>query len=470
MRIKLNNYDYRYEVFQIVNLFFPWETEFVDDDGDLLIAIESNTLNISYNEKTIHKYFENNFPIKEQIKKELYLFLYEVTGVSFPWGILVGIRPTKIAHMLLEEGLSQSEVVKYYKEHYLTQENKARLCLEVAKAEKRFIYSDPRKISIYIGMPFCPTRCVYCSFTSNPINSCKNLVEPYLEALRKEIEFAGEYILNHGLDVDSIYFGGGTPTSISDEQFERLMATIDINILQKLKVKEYTVECGRPDSITANKLFSMKEHGVNRISINPQTMNDSTLKAIGRLHSAKEVITTYEQARAIGFESINMDLILGLPGEGLQEVIKTLKEIEKLAPDNITIHGLSIKRASKLHEQVSSVEKHKLDEIISYYNETEKLAERLGLIPYYMYRQKNMVGNMENVGYAYPGKECLYNILMIEENQSVMALGADAISKAVYIKENRIERYRNIKDVKEYINRLNTQLQEKAIFFDKLYL
>ena len=322
-------------------------------------------------------------------------------------------------------------------------------------------------------MPFCPTRCLYCSFTSNPIGKCKNLVEPYLKALYYEMDMLSKYIQHKGLKIQCVYFGGGTPTSVNNAQFEKTLNKIYYNFVHNKEVEEFTVECGRPDSITEEKLLSMKKYNVHRISINPQTMNNSTLKNIGRTHSVEDIERIYHLAKSIGFKNINMDLIVGLPGEGIEEIKNTCRKIKKLNPDNVTVHGMSIKRGSILHEKLVNKMEFNIprqEELNRMYEETEYLAKDLGMKPYYMYRQKNMLGNMENVGYSKENKIGIYNIQMIEERQTIIALGADAVSKIIFMDENRIERAPNVKDVIEYTKRVKEMVHRKKKILDTLYL
>ena len=321
-------------------------------------------------------------------------------------------------------------------------------------------------------MAFCPTRCLYCSFAANPIGGNKKLVNPYLEALTYEIEEIKKYVDEKGLRIESVYFGGGTPTAVNDEEFENLMNKIYNSFVENRELKEFTVECGRPDSITLNKLQTMKKYDVTRISINPQTMNDETLKLIGRGHTSQDVIDKFKMARDLGFEDINMDMIIGLPGEGLQEAKITAREIKKLSPDSLTIHGLSLKRGSIMYENFilkKGLGLKSQEEIMKMYEESKNLAKELELTPYYMYRQKNMVGNMENLGYSKKGKECIYNIQMIEDKQTIIALGADAVTKVVFLENDRIERFGNVKDIKEYVNRIKEMVDGKIALLDTLY-
>ena len=471
VKIYLNDLKYRYEVYQLFNVYFSMSNiDFVEEDkSDYKVYIDDETL------KFIYKDYQRKEKISEEkkhsIRRFIFICLRELTNDIYPWGILIGIRPSKIALKLLKEGNTEEEVINIFKERYLAHEDKAKLCIDVARAEERIVNKDKNNIAVYIGMAFCPTRCVYCSFTANPIAAHKKMVMPYIEALIKEINGMSSYIKEKNLNIESVYFGGGTPTSVNDEEFAMVMKEIYDNFIKDNNVKEFTVECGRPDSINKNKLQTMKDYKVNRISINPQTMNDKTLKLIGRNHTSEDIIEKFNMARNLGFEHINMDLIIGLPGEGYEEFLNTKNEIIKLKPDSITIHGLALKRGSAMYENFvlkKGIEVTLQDEIIKMYAETKNLGDSLGLSPYYMYRQKNMVGNMENLGYAKKGKECIYNIQMIEEKQTIIALGAAAVSKVVFLEEDRLERFPNLKDLHEYIRRIDEMIKRKQGLLDTL--
>ena len=472
-KIKLNDLKFRYDVYQIANLFYDSnDIEFIEESYDFYVQINLQSVVCGDELISIQTQVLENSSVKELLKKTVFKYLYEKTGDELPWGTLVGIRPSKIALALINQGLSENTIVEYYDEHYLTRKDKAKLCIEVAKLEKAEVNGETNTISVYIGMPFCPTRCSYCSFTSNSIVGCAGLVEPYLKALKHEIKSLSEYINLKSLKIQNVYFGGGTPTSISEDQFEELMKIIYGEFIENKNIREFTVECGRADSITKKKLEVMKKYGVHRISINPQTMNDETLKQIGRSHSALDVINSFNLAREMGFNDINMDIIIGLPGEGIEHVRRTCAEIFKLKPDNITVHGMSIKRSSKLHESFLKNDKTKKltqSEINSMYEASAELSKQLNMKPYYMYKQKNMFGNMENVGYCTQLKEGIYNIQMIEEKQTIIALGADAVTKVIFLKENRIERAANVKDLREYINRIDEMISRKINLLNTLY-
>jgi len=466
MKITLNNIKFKYEIFQIFNLFYNQEEIEFSDSGEFKINILENKVIIENNIIKEHA-FDKDLTEKENIKKAVYSYLTEIFGYGFPYGTLIGIRPSKIASRLLKEGVSENEIIKYYDKHYSASGEKAKLCIEVAKNEKKLLYDGSHKVSIYIGMPFCPTRCIYCSFASNPINSVRNLVQPYLKALTKEIEEIGRIIRKRNIQIDSVYFGGGTPTSIDEESFEKIMQVIYNNFVNEKNIREFTVECGRADSINFEKLSTIKKFSADRISINPQSMNNRTLKMIGRNHTKEDVINIFNMARKLGFKNINMDIIIGLADEGVTEIKNTMDEIENLNPDSITIHGLSIKRGSKLKDSDNKQAARSFDEIYNMYKEAHARSKKIGMFPYYMYRQKNMIGNMENTGYCIPLKEGIYNMEMIEDSESILAFGADGVSKLVDNKTGGIDRQANVKDVKEYINRIDEMISKKIQLFFK---
>ena len=404
--------------------------------------------------------------VKNVLKRQLYLLLREETGKELPWGTLTGIRPTKLPMGMLKEGKRDVEIKACMRETYFTSEEKTMLSIDIAKRERKILAGlhQTDGFSLYIGIPFCPTTCLYCSFTSYPIAKWKNRVEEYLAALKKEIDVtAGIY---RDQILDTVYIGGGTPTTLTSEQLEELIIYVKERFDFK-SVQEFTVEAGRPDSITREKLDTLFRCGVNRISINPQTMNEQTLKLIGRQHTVEQVGKAFLLAREAGFTNINMDLILGLPGEDLAMLKYTLSEIERLDPDSITVHSLAIKRAAGMaqflneHEELKSVNTPQMMEA------ARETAERMGMKPYYLYRQKNMAGNFENVGYAREGKYGIYNILIMEEIQSIAALGAGSISKVV-LPDGRIERTDNVKDVTLFIEENDKLLAKKKSFYDKL--
>ena len=344
------------------------------------------------------------------------------------------------------------------RKYYISRE-KGKLSIDIAKREKELLsvlhYKDG--YSLYIGIPFCPTTCLYCSFTSFPIGLWKKRVGDYLEALEKEMAYVAEVYRDKILD--TVYIGGGTPTTLEPEELERLLASVG-RYFDLSHVQEFTVEAGRADSITREKLQVLKKHKITRISVNPQTMKDETLKIIGRRHSVEQVKSAYWLAREEGFDNINMDIILGLPGEVEEDVRYTAEEIRKLNPDSLTVHSLAIKRASGLNRWIEENGLKALNNTDATMDIAAKAAEDMGMEPYYLYRQKNMSGNFENVGYARPGKYGIYNILIMEEKQTIAALGAGSISKRVY-PDGRIERSDNVKDVSQYIERIGEMIERK---------
>lgn len=397
-------------------------------------------------------------------KRMMYDMLKKLTGRELPWGTLTGVRPTKIVYTLLEEGKNDREIKDYLKKEYYVSEKKGDLAIKVASNEKRLLekldYNNG--YSLYAGIPFCPTTCLYCSFTSYPLAVWKDRVDTYVDAMLKELEFTSRLMKDKKLD--TFYMGGGTPTTLEPEQLDRVLSFFEEHF-DTTGLKEYTIEAGRPDSITRDKLLIMKKHGVDRISINPQTMNDDTLKLIGRHHTVEQIKEAFTLARECGFDNINMDLIIGLPGETREHIERTMREVALLAPDSLTVHSLAIKRAARLNifwEKYKDYAMVNTDDII---NMTADCAAAMGMEPYYLYRQKNMAGNFENVGYSKPGREGIYNILIMEEKQTIMAVGAGASTKVVFPKENRIERVENVKDVTTYIENIDEMIDRKRRFF-----
>ena len=357
-------------------------------------------------EQPIQVDYENRFETKNKIKRRLYLLLMERTGKQLPWGTLTGIRPTKIALTKLEAGEAENEIRREMKETYYTGNEKINLSIEIAQKERELLSGiDYRNgYSLYVGIPFCPTTCLYCSFTSYPIGKWQDKMDQYFEALFKELDYVAQK--KQGCRLETIYFGGGTPTSLSPEYLDRLITKIE-NTFDLSHVQEFTVEAGRPDSITREKLQVLRNHGITRISINPQTMKQETLDLIGRRHTVEDVKERFAMARELGFDNINMDLIVGLPEEDIEDVRATMEAVKALAPDSITVHSLAIKRAARLNTMKEVYKDLKITNTQEMIDLTAKYARELGLEPYYLYRQKNMAGNFENVGYASPGKACI---------------------------------------------------------------
>ena len=401
---------------------------------------------------------ETKFDTKNDLKRNIYINLLKLGNKELPWGTLTGIRPTKIVMEMLENDMSLEDIKKHLKEVYLVSDKRIKLCTDTAKNEFNILKKIDYKngYSLYIGIPFCPTRCLYCSFTSYSIAQWKKDTDTYVEALCKELLAVSK--MYKGKKLQTVYMGGGTPTSLEGYQLSKILSVVKKNF-DLSNLLELTVEAGRPDSITREKLEALKEVGVDRISINPQTMQQKTLDLIGRYHTIEDIFESYKLAREVGFENINMDFIIGLNGEILEDVIDSFTKVKSFAPESITIHSLALKRAARLNTE-NKREIMDNDLILSMINTATDTCADLGLEPYYLYRQKNMAGNLENIGFSKPGKECLYNILIMEEKQTIIACGAGTSSKIVF-GDGRIERIENVKDPKLYIERLDEMIMRK---------
>lgn len=501
--VKLNEANFEYDIYSLIKAFYPRENIIIDVDfrkealpeeisfrlvieySDNLIKLnELNDGVVDLNEGNKYSYvdsieteYSDRVGTKNQLKLLLYKYLSKKTRKTLPWGTLTGIRPTKVPLKMLEERYSGDEIYGFMRDTYQISQAKAALSYGIALAEHELLMNVCEKTghhksakdtstadlcedaySLYIGIPFCPSTCLYCSFTSYPISVYKEMADEYVEALLKEIDFVGANLADKKLT--TIYMGGGTPTSLEPHQLEKIFNRIE-EVLDTSNVLEFTVEAGRPDSITEEKLLVLRRHGVSRISINPQTMNDKTLKLIGRHHSVADIRSSFELARSLGFDDINMDLILGLPGEDGPDIAYTFAEIAKMKPDNLTVHSLALKRSARLNIQWSDYEDMLMENSEECMEMAHKAAKDMGMKPYYLYRQKNMAGNLENVGFATPGKEGLYNILIMEEKQTIMALGAGTSCKYVSEGGATVTRSENVKDVKLYIERIDEMIDRK---------
>ncbi|MDD2215043.1 MAG: coproporphyrinogen dehydrogenase HemZ [Eubacteriales bacterium] len=446
-----NEISNHYEMMEMVRVFLPIgtykilnEDPWVTGEGtwaDLLVRIPDGMKD------------------RNQGKRYLYEYLSEYTGIKPDWGILTGVRPVKLVGELFLQTRSQEQVKEILLKEYLLSEKKANLLLEIWRTQQEILDDENEKeVGLYIGIPFCPTRCVYCSFPSYPILSAN--VTDYLGALKKEIAYVGMEMARRNWYPESLYIGGGTPTALDEKGLKEILDQVN-DYFDLTKAKEYTVEAGRPDTITPTKLNLIRSSGGGRISINPQSMNEETLKRIGRAHKPEDILRGFQIAREEGQFIINADLIAGLPGEDTEDFAESLSSIIRLKPENITVHTLAVKRASRLKEMDRDYSYHQGKAVRAMLNNGSALLTEAGYRPYYLYRQKQMTGNFENVGYALPGTESLYNIKIMEENQTIIAMGAGGISKVWYPKENRLERVPNVSNYEIYIERIDEMLERK---------
>jgi oxygen-independent coproporphyrinogen-3 oxidase len=468
IQLTMNELHYEYDIRGLLMSFYPGrdivcevsetpsgkefelQVKYLKDSIEVMILDKKEILPIYWEEKDA----------KNELKRCIYRMLSRIEGKQLPWGTLTGIRPVKLPMAMLEQGKDEEEIKKALFNTYYISEEKAKLSIQIAKKELQLLNKlDYEKgYSLYIGIPFCPTTCLYCSFTSYAFSRFENKIWDYLHALEKEILYTAKKFKDKKLN--SIYFGGGTPTTLQPEQLDWLLQLI-VDNFDLSNCLEWTVEGGRPDSITREKLQVLRKYPVDRISINPQTMKEETLKIIGRKHTVRQVKEAYQMAREEGFDNINMDLILGLPEEDAIDVKNTMEELKLLAPDNLTVHTLAIKRASRLNmekEQYSHLHLEKNTQEMMQI--TMDYAKEMGLEPYYLYRQKNMSGNLENIGYAKSGMEGVYNILIMEEKQTIVACGAGSVTKRVDL-DGKIERASNVKDIEQYISRIDEMIERK---------
>ncbi|MDM5328389.1 coproporphyrinogen III oxidase [Neobacillus sp. CF12] len=477
----------------IGNLFFE-ETEIIkvkDDAADIMInfsLVENDFISVSavLNDKegqsfteSYKKEFLPSQSEKEKFKQiknavaHVYLVLLQNwTGITQKWGILTGIRPTKLLHRKVQEGVPQEIAHQQLKDDYLITDEKINLMQQIVDRQLAIVpdlYDLQKEVSIYIGIPFCPTKCAYCTFPAYAINGRQGSVDSFLGGLHYEIREMGEWLKTNGVRITTVYYGGGTPTSITAEEMDMLYEEMYASFPDVENIREITVEAGRPDTITPEKLEVLKKWKIDRISINPQSYTQETLKAIGRHHTVKETIDKYHLAREMGMNNINMDLIIGLPGEGMTEFTHSLAETEKLMPESLTVHTLSFKRASEMTKNKDKYKVADRNEVEQMMNLATKWTDSHGYVPYYLYRQKNILGNLENVGYAFPNQESIYNIMIMEEQQTIIGLGCGAASKFIDLKTGKITQFANPKDPKTYNESYKAYTEEKIKILDELF-
>lgn len=475
MKLCLINHSFRYELEKLIRIFLPFEkiefcetAEFSDSSAVTQITDSNEALAELYFGGDIYKKLlpldlsaqDSEKERELKLAQALYDCFVSATGYIAQWGILTGVRPAKLFSRLCDT-LGEEKTVEYFQNELKVNSKKISLCKDAVKGEGKITaLSKKNSYSLYISIPFCPTRCSYCSFVSHSVESAKKLIPAYVEKLCDELRITASIAKNNGLRLETIYIGGGTPTSVCAEHLELIMKTVAENF-DLSSLREYTVEAGRPDTVTKEKLEVIKKFGATRISINPQTMNDDVLKEIGRRHSANDTVNAFMLARKIGFNNINMDLIAGLPSDTAESFKDTVQKVLELKPESVTVHSLSVKRSSKINVNGELPEKS-IGETASFMVDyaREKLSEN-GIVPYYMYRQSKTVGNLENVGYAKSGYECLYNVYIMDETHTILACGASAVTKLREPQGNYIERIFNFKYPYEYIDRFDELLLRK---------
>lgn len=468
MPVALIGNSFKYEIEAILKLFFNTARfSFISDrscetedsfviaeirDNKLIAEVRLSGSNIVSNSAPAGTDGENEF----NLCRMLYHILCQKTGITPPWGMMTGIRPVKKVIELMRQGLSKEEISQRLSSKYEISPSKLDIAYETAVNQLPILDKiDSSAVSLYVSIPFCPTRCSYCSFVSHSMDSAIKLMPDYIDALCRELVIISNIVRETNTKIDTIYFGGGTPTSISASDLRKIMETIADNF-DLDNVREYSVEAGRPDTITEEKLRVIKDLGAQRISVNPQTLNDDVLKVIGRKHSGDDAVRAFELAKKIGFDNINTDLIAGLPTESAESFRNTLDKMIELGPQSITVHTLTLKRAANLFEQIENI-KNPAAEMVDY--SIKKLMEN-DFLPYYMYRQKNTVDNLENIGYAKKGFECYYNIFIMDETQTILGAGCAASTKLVY-PNGKLTRIHNYKFPYEYIRRFDQLMTKK---------
>ena len=481
MKLIFSGHDYRYAVEQSLLAFFPGERPVYDEHDDnsarvtlsrgekyhtavTTLTVDGKTARGSsrMDVSAVADEYERERLLQRIVKLSFFKAARTLTGSTPAWGALTGIRPAKLAAGLLEEGKTPKQADRILRDTYYVTDSRRELAIQCAQMGLEAKAGlQPNDISLYLGIPFCPTRCAYCSFVSNSVEKSFHLVEPYLQALMAEIDSASELVKDLGLHIKSFYMGGGTPTTLTAEQMDRLLHRLNTKF-DLSDVVEYTVEAGRPDTITVDKLHALRDNGVTRISINPQSMEDRVLAAIGRRHSAEDIYKAMEMVAEVPFPHVNMDLIAGLPEDTVEGFRRTLDQVIAFGADDITIHTLALKKGSRITlegTRIPTVEE--VGTMLDYANPTLRSA---GFDPYYLYRQKYMSGSFENVGWSKPGGTGWYNIYIMEELHSILSLGCGGSTKMVDPVKNRIERVFNLKFPTEYIQRPEKIAENQAAF------
>lgn len=471
MNLYVKNHNFHFELENLTRLFFPNEKitvirDFSEPLPPYIYTEVSDKITISVNigsfnksETAVKKLADDdNELVSAQL---LYKLLCDFTGLTQPWGILTGVRPVKLLRRLAEESSEEQAVKKFEKDFFVSNE-KIALSRETEHNERKILeLSKPESFSLYVGIPFCPSRCSYCSFVMASIERAEKLIEPYTKLLCEEIKQTAEIANKLGLRLETVYFGGGTPTTLSAEQLDTVLGTVN-NSFDMSTCREFTVEAGRPDTIDIAKLFALKENKVDRISINPQTVNDEVLKTIGRKHTAQQFFDAFELARKCGFDNINTDLIAGLPTDTPESFKNSLDSIVRLNAECITVHTLCMKRASRLTTEGVTLDLQQARDAREMLAYTQNILGQNEYIPYYMYRQSRMVGNLENVGWSKRGFESLYNVYVMDETHTILACGSGGVTKLKRNNPDYLERIFNFKYPYEYIDRFDELIQRKS--------
>lgn len=478
---------FEYDVFHLIQAFYPFSEAAIwyagedkpsgDYDADFSVDYSDERVCFSCTAKNGETFggeapvtdWQDRKQTKNEVKSLVYRMLSAKTGKKLPWGDLTGIRPTKIVMELADEGKNRTEIRDYLRDTYFVSDEKISLAINTVERERRILSRchtvkgspDGRKgFSLYVDVPFCPSICLYCTFGSHRLDAFRDRMKPYFQALYRELRFVSRAMREPGSCLDTVYIGGGTPTSVPPEQLDELLGVI-CSEFDLSHVQEFTVEAGRPDTLTDEILDVLRRYPVTRISINPQTMVQKTLDLIGREHTVAQTVDAFHRARAAGFDNINMDMIVGLPGEGEAEIRETLEGIARLAPESLTVHSLALKRAARLNLYRDTWKPVSFASSPAIMHMTSETAASLFMTPYYLYRQKNIAGNFENVGYAAAGKACIYNVLIMEEQQTIIACGSGASTKFVFDGGARIERAENVRDLDNYIGRIDEMTERK---------
>lgn len=471
MNLYVKNHNFHFELENLTRLFFPNEKitvirDFSEPQPPYIYTEVSDKITISVNigsfnksETAVKKLTDDdNELVSAQL---LYKLLCDFTGLTQPWGILTGVRPVKLLRRLAEESNEEQAVKKFEKDFFVSNE-KIALSRETEHNERKILeLSKPESFSLYVGIPFCPSRCSYCSFVMASIERAEKLIEPYTKLLCEEIKRTAEIANKLGLRLETVYFGGGTPTTLSAEQLDTVLRTVNKSF-DMSTCREFTVEAGRPDTIDVAKLFALKENKVDRISINPQTVNDEVLKTIGRKHTAQQFFDAFELARKCGFDNINTDLIAGLPTDTPESFKNSLDSIVRLNAECITVHTLCMKRASRLTTEGVTLDLQQARDAREMLAYTQNILGQNEYIPYYMYRQSRMVGNLENVGWSKKGFESLYNVYVMDETHTILACGSGGVTKLKRNNPDYLERIFNFKYPYEYIDRFDELIQRKS--------